>query len=320
MRERLRSFLSKMYQLNRVPSAILFFGREGVGKKTITFEFAKALLCLNNTYPPCNSCVSCHYLDMFSKNPKEKLKVYGEGSSGKNTFLYLQGEHPDFILVEPEKGEIKIDQIRGVKDFLNLKPAISKKKVVMITEAESMHVYSQNALLKSLEEPPWDTHFLLTTNNINSIIPTIKSRCFLIDVPPFTEEDLISITGIKDQKLISLAEGSVTKLKLLAEKKNLLELLDSVISKDAYKVYEALQNIDKLAYEDQKLFLSLLEGFLALKLKENKQEYTRYERALGVVSNLSTYLDRGIRLNIGLLWINLIIGGDENVIHKGTVL
>lgn len=320
MREKLKRFLNKMCELDRIPSAILFSGREGVGKKTVAFELAKAILCLNGVYPPCNECISCRYMDTFHKSPREKLKVYGEAPNGKTLFLYLQGEHPDFIMLEPEKGEIKIDQVRGLKNFLNLKPALSKRKVVTIVEAEKMHVYSQNALLKSLEEPPLDTHFLITTNNINGILPTVKSRCFLIDVPPFTEEDLISITGIKDPRLISLAEGSVTKLKLLAEKRNLLNLLDSLISEDAYRVYEALQNVEKLSYDDQKLFLRLVENFLSLKLKENKQAYAIYERAINVASTLSNYLDRGIRLNLGLLWLNLIIGGHEDVVHKGTIL
>ncbi len=320
MHRRVKKFLESMHRLDRVPNALLFFGREGVGKKTLAFEFAKSLLCLKGSYPPCGECMSCNYMEDFSKEEEERLRVYGEGQSGKQVFLYLQGEHPDFILVKPEKGEIKIDQIRGVKDFLNLRPALSKRKVVMITQGESMNPYSQNALLKALEEPPEDTHFLIVTDNLKAILPTIRSRCFLIDVPPLSKEELVSITGIEDESLLLLAEGSLTRLKLLSEKKNLLDMADVVLSDDVYKLYTLAQSVDNMAYEDQKLLLSLISAKLSLKLKENKHLYPLYERALDVGSNLTANLNRGIRLSLGLFRINLIIGGDEHVLHKGALL
>jgi DNA polymerase-3 subunit delta' len=150
---KLQAFLERMYKQNRVPQALLFYGKEGVGKREIAFELSKALLCLKSQYPACGVCESCRLLRDFFSQPEEKLKVYEDG-----TFVYLQGDHPDFIYLKPEKTEIKVDQVRAVREFVYIKPALSHKKVVVIYNAGAMNSYAQNALLKVLEEPPLDTH------------------------------------------------------------------------------------------------------------------------------------------------------------------
>jgi DNA polymerase III, gamma/tau subunits len=205
---KLQIFLERMFNQKRVPQALLFYGKEGIGKREIAFELSKALLCLNGQYPACGVCESCRLLKDFFSQPEEKLKVYEDG-----TFVYLQGDHPDFIYLKPEKTEIKVDQIRAVRDFVYIKPALSPKKVVVIYNADAMNPCAQNALLKVLEEPPLDTHFILVSHNLNSILPTIKSRCFMLEVPPLTKEELAQRTGIKDDLLLELSEGSLILLK-----------------------------------------------------------------------------------------------------------
>ena len=83
-------------------------------------------------------------MEDFKQKKTEELKFYGEDKKGKKVYLYLRGDHPDFIYLAPEKAEIKIDQIRGVKDFAYLTPALSKRKVIFIEPAEAMNPYAHN--------------------------------------------------------------------------------------------------------------------------------------------------------------------------------
>ena len=85
--------------------------------------------------------------------------------------------HPDVLWVKPEKNVIKIDQIREIGDFVYKTSQMSVKKVVAIEGAYLMNANSSNALLKVLEESPDNTHLLLDTINLSSLIPTIRSRC-----------------------------------------------------------------------------------------------------------------------------------------------
>ncbi|RMH00358.1 MAG: DNA polymerase III subunit delta', partial [Aquificota bacterium] len=67
IQKRVREFLGKLFYQKKVPHSLLFYGKEGVGKKDIAFEFAKSLLCLKEVYPPCGECPSCKHMDHFTK-------------------------------------------------------------------------------------------------------------------------------------------------------------------------------------------------------------------------------------------------------------
>ena len=92
--------------------------------------------------------------------------------------------HPDFRWVEPEKAELKIDQIRRVNEFAVQTPQIAPRKVVAISQAETLNESAANALLKILEEPPPNTHFLLATEQWGKLLPTIRSRTQQLRVDP----------------------------------------------------------------------------------------------------------------------------------------
>ncbi|SHK46356.1 DNA polymerase III subunit delta' [Thermocrinis minervae] len=295
MRERIEKFLGSMYRHNKVPNAIVFYGKEGVGKKTIAFELAKALLCLKNTFPACESCASCLHMNNFKhmmETSPEDLEVFVEGQSGKEVFAYFQGDHPDFVYVLPEKTEIKIDQIRAVKEFAYLRPGLSKRKVVLIGKAHTMNPYSQNALLKVLEEPPLDTYFLLTCDSLDKLLPTVKSRSFLIEVPPFTDEEISQITGVKDPQLLRLADGSVSMLKEIMQKKNLLQMAQDFLKKDPLEVYKVASQAEDLSVQDQEFLLKILE---AMAEDANAQDAIALARE---------NLGRGIRLDLFLTYLS----------------
>ncbi|ADC89422.1 DNA-directed DNA polymerase [Thermocrinis albus DSM 14484] len=305
MREKLRSFLEKMYKRGRVPSAIIFYGKEGVGKAYMAFELAKALLCLRRSYPPCGECASCHLMDDFLKKDDESKKVYGESDSGKKVYLYLQGDHPDFVYLKPEKAEIKVDQIRGVKDFTLLTPAMSRKKVVLVKPAEAMNVYAQNAFLKLLEEPPADTHFLLVTHNLQNILPTVKSRCFLLEVPPYTQEELATLSGIKDPLLLSLADGSLGYLNYLKERPEILQMAQKILSGNFMEIYQVAQEIEEMELQDKVSLLRILEALIHTKSVEEKT--TRYKNLMDTIALVAQNLSKGLNLQVFLFYVALRI-------------
>lgn len=162
----------------RLPHALLIHGRSGLGKTVLARLFAQRVLCEGDAEGefPCGHCESCLW--------------------------YSQGNHPDFRLVEPaalaqaaagDEGprndkespsrQIRIDQIREIQDFLAIGTHRRGFRVVLIRPAEAMNPATGNALLKSLEEPPAGTLFLLVSSAPERLAPTVRSRCQQLAVP-----------------------------------------------------------------------------------------------------------------------------------------
>jgi DNA polymerase-3 subunit delta' len=185
---------------NRISHAYLFFGPNGVGKRLMAVEFAKILNCLN---------------------PITEADSKGEGCACRSCKKIEKGIHPDVFLVE-YKGikDIKVDQIREeVEEKLFLRPFEGRFKVAIIDEAERMNTSAQNAFLKTLEEPPKDSIVILIASRIEALLPTIRSRCQLIEfkgIPPevMLEEVKRRAETLSDDEAwvaVSLSSGSLGK-------------------------------------------------------------------------------------------------------------
>ncbi|NPA32559.1 MAG: DNA polymerase III subunit delta' [Aquificae bacterium] len=302
-------FLEKLQKTRRVPSGLLFYGKEGSGKTKRAFEFAKGLLCKEGVPWGCGECVSCkHVSEMerkFFSGETQELKVYGE-AEGKKTFLYLMGEHPDLILVVPSGNFIKIDQIRAIKDFVSLKPALSGRKVVIVDDAHTMTNQSANALLKTLEEPPPDTTFILTTSRRSAILPTILSRTFQVEFKGFTKEEIKKLAGV-DEELASLSGGSLKKAKLLKENPEVVKLAEDFLSLSGEGILRAISEFEKWDTEKRKLFLDVLEELLSRRALEEKHRAEEYERALERLKLLKDGLSRGLSGSLGLTYISSLL-------------
>jgi len=182
----------------RMPHAILFHGAQGIGKADFIEHFAQALLC-ENVRPDGHACGTCASCGWFS-----------------------QGNHPDYRRVRPEamedeiadegegEGEgakkaaksktpskdIKIEQIRNLADFMNISTHRQGLRVVVLYPAEALNTPASNALLKTLEEPPPGTLFLLASNSLDRLLPTILSRCRKFALPmPSHEQALAWLKG-----------------------------------------------------------------------------------------------------------------------------
>ena len=162
-------------------SSYLFVGPDGIGKAKVAQNFAKALNCPDKNEPPCDTCVSCRKVD--SKT------------------------HPDVFFIEPKGASfsIGIEQIRTVIAQANLKPYEAPRKVFVIDGAHAMNQEAANAFLKTLEEPPSNTIFILVSRSKESILPTIVSRCHVVRfsaVPrEIVENMLIEIFSSGDNKM-----------------------------------------------------------------------------------------------------------------------
>ncbi len=146
----------------RVPHAFLFYGMEGIGKRTASLLFAKALNCLTERDDCCDTCVSCRKAD--------------------------HRNHPDIVIIEPEGQFIKIQAIRGLQERMKFKPWEGKKRVSIIDDADRMNEPAANALLKTLEEPPAGPVIILVSANPSQLPATILSRCQHLRFNPLPEE------------------------------------------------------------------------------------------------------------------------------------
>jgi len=140
-------------QGERLPHGILFHGLPGVGQSALALWAAQLVLCEDIGGAPCGRCGSCQ--------------------------LFLAGNHPDFHLVEVEEDAsfIKVDQIRELCGKLAMRSYRGHAKVGLVDPADLMNTSSNNALLKTLEEPPEDTLLLLAASRVDRLAPTVMSRC-----------------------------------------------------------------------------------------------------------------------------------------------
>ncbi len=196
----------------RLPHAVLIRAREGTGALEFATEFAQALLC--ETARPdqaCGTCAACNW--------------------------FRQGNHPDFRLIQPESmapesteeetkkekrsEQIRIDQIRALQDFLAVGTHRGGLRVILVYPAETMNAHTQNALLKSLEEPPPETVFLVVSTQPERLLPTVRSRClnFPLSLPdPERAAQWLKTQGIADPEatLASVGGAPLAALALAA--------------------------------------------------------------------------------------------------------
>lgn len=188
----------------RLAHALIFTGPGGVGKRTTAHALATALFCKNAPGTGCGTCDDCH--------------------------LMAAGNHPDFFVEDlararEEKAtatKLSIDQMRRVRSQLAMRSVKGSKKVGLIDQAELLTTDAQNALLKTLEEPPGETTLILVTTNADSLLTTIRSRCQCVAFAPL-ERDLIRDLLVEQETdpevaetAAGLAEGSLDRARILA--------------------------------------------------------------------------------------------------------
>ena len=234
-----KELLKNIIDTNNIAHSYMFVGKESIGKLLFAKEFAKAILC-ENTEKPCNKCKSC--IEFETSN------------------------NPDFSILEPEGTSIKIDPIREFIKKVYEKPIVSNRKVYIINDSNYMTKEAQNALLKTLEEPPEYVTIVLITSNENMFLPTIKSRCTKIIFNKLTDVELKEILQKEykyeniSQIVLEIADGSVKKALNLKDRED-----------EYLKINKVFENLEKLDIID--LITSKEQIF---KNKEDVEEILSY--------------------------------------------
>ncbi len=216
-------------QQDKLSHAYILNGEIGSGKKTLAKAFIMQLMCENQENAPCMECRSCKQM--------------------------LNYNQPDVKWVTHEKvSSIGVDDIRKqINNDIVIKPYSSKYKVYVIDEAEKMTDQAQNALLKTIEEPPEYAVIMLLTTNADAFLPTILSRCVTLNLKPISD-DLIREYLLKQVKVpdyiadisVAFAGGNLGKAVKLASSEHFMEMKDEVLQ--LLKNIADISVVDVIAY------------------------------------------------------------------------
>ena len=233
--EQIIEHLQNAITMDKVSHAYIINGPDKSGKMMLAEAFAAALQCERGGNEPCMECHSC------------------KQAAGRN--------QPDIHYVRHEKpNPISVDDIRTqLNNDIVIKPYSSKYKIYIVDEAEKMNVQAQNALLKTIEEPPAYAIILLLTTNADLFLPTILSRCVTLNIKAVPDEKikkyLMSHYQIPDYQAdvcTAFAQGNVGKAIMLASSDNFnelkaaaLQLLKRLHDIDLYEMTEAVKQISE---------------------------------------------------------------------------
>jgi DNA polymerase-3 subunit delta' len=224
--------LRRALSCDRLHHAYLFEGAEGVGKKTIALGLAKAIHCAVATGDYCGICADCARIQ--------------------------DGNHPDVRVIEllPGKKEIGIQQVRELEKELSFRSFSGKRRIVVLDPATLMNLSAQNALLKTLEEPPQNSLLILIAPTRGGLLPTVRSRCLRVAFGPLPRSlvagFLITKQGLQVEEaefLAAITMGSlgaavrIDKEDILEKRKRWLTLLRSLTAYDYKAAIDAAETL-----------------------------------------------------------------------------
>ncbi|HTD04478.1 DNA polymerase III subunit delta' [Undibacterium sp.] len=180
----------------RLPHAILLHGPEGIGKTLFAEHFAQSLLCETPEQGghACGHCLSCGWFAQYSHPDYRRVRpelLDDEEAAGAEGEAADTDKKPAKSAKAPSK-EIVINQIRALTDFMNISTHRSGRRVIVLYPAEALNIPAANALLKSLEEPSKNTVFVLVSNSLDRLLPTILSRCHKFGLGMPSKEDALA--------------------------------------------------------------------------------------------------------------------------------
>jgi len=205
-----KSRFRRLLAADRLAHAYLIHGEEGIGKFCLALQVAAARLCPEIPGDGCGQCLDCRLVEA--------------------------GTHPDlFLLDDPDAPGLHIDQVRSLIDTTIRKPVRSLGRAYVIRDAERLREEAQNALLKTLEEPPLASLILLTSDRPQGLAPTLRSRCQEIRLKPLTQEEsrrILQSTDLHEERieLLSLISGGSPGKALALENGDYLGMRSHVLT------------------------------------------------------------------------------------------
>ncbi len=316
--EEIISHLQNAIRLNKISHAYIFDGEEGAGKNLLAKTFAQTLQCEKGDVSPCGSCRSCRQA--------------------------VNGSQPDIIYVRHEKpGSIGVEDIREqVCGDIQIRPYNSPYKIYLIDEAEKMTVQAQNALLKTIEEPPAYGVLLLLTANSAGFLPTILSRCVTLKLHPVKDSliraylmEQLRVPDYQADVCTAFARGNVGKARMLAMSEHFGELKDHALhlvrhmnDMELWEITEAIRKVaeyradindylDLLAlwYRDVLLFKATrqVDGLIFsdeinyISLQAVKTSYEGLERIIEALEKAKTRLKANVDFELAMELLLLTI-------------
>ena len=206
------NYIRNAVREDKVSHAYILNGERGAGKKMLANLFAATLLCEKGGPDPCNECHSCRQAE--------------------------SGNHPDIIKVTHEKpNSISVDDIREqVNNTIMIKPYQGPYKVYIIPQADMMTTQAQNALLKTIEEPPEYAVIMLLTENADTLLPTINSRCVMLKLRNIKDTlikkylmETMQVPDYKADMCTAFAQGNMGRAIMLANSEHFNEIRDEAV-------------------------------------------------------------------------------------------
>ncbi len=213
--------LEQAIRSGKVSHAYIFEGEKGTGKRMLADAFAMTLECTGEGEKPCGICHSC--------------------------IQAAAGSHPDIIYVQHEKpSSIGVDDVREqVVDDVQIRPYNDRYKIYIISEAEKMTAQAQNAILKTIEDPPEYVVILLLSTNEDALLETVRSRCVMIHLEPVPDEtvkrylmDTVKVSEYQADVCATFAQGNIGKAVRLASSEDFNEIKASAM--------HLIRNIDRM--------------------------------------------------------------------------
>ena len=239
----IRRFIKRWLTAERKPHAMLLAGLPGTGKRTLALAFAQAILC-GTADGPCGHCLSCQ--------------------------RFAEGAHPDLLRLAPEGLSFKREMIRQLQAEAPFSPRLSRTRVAILERADRMTEEAANSFLKLLEEPlvPWV--FLLTADEEQRVLPTIRSRVIRLPVAALSEEAVAQLLVARDVDpeaaavAADLAGGSAGRALSLAGgpavemRRNIQTLLRALPVSDVTRLWQLAPWLEQVKTEEAQLFTLVL--------------------------------------------------------------
>ena len=296
---------------NKLTHAYIIDGAVGSGKKLLSNTIAKTLQCERKGITPCCECISCKSFDSFN--------------------------HPDVIYVKASKTKsIGIDDIRTqIGGVVEVKPYKYKYKIFIIEDADKMTVQAQNAILKTIEEPPSYAVFLLLSTHYNSFLETILSRCVVVKIKALSEnsikkyivehlnsdENSAKLYSAFSRGSIGQAEKIATSEAFINTRAEIINLLTSVRNKDTIGLFEAAKQLEVykdsidhildifyMWYRDITILKSTKDEkyviqkdkIVELKVGSEQLSYERLFNVLGTIENTRVQLSKNANFSLAI--------------------
>ncbi len=278
-------YLTKDLESKKYNHAYMFFGKRGIGKKTLALAFIKSILCQQGNPGFCGTCSSCKKFDMESY--MEFIPFYDIGES------------------------IKIDEIRRILEEEHLKKYEGSYRIIFMEHAERMTEAAANSLLKVIEEPLPGTIFIFTAINPDDILPTIMSRVEKYYLNNLSKENLAKImTGLGYENNQYLSLGSIDEARVLLDNldEDLLDykqFCELFISKDLEAIFNLAEKLNKKPYLKELLSYYQLEAMD--RYRHGLKEFNL--KVVGAIDDALRKIKRNVNERHALEYCFLTIGG-----------